>query len=158
MKKFVVTALLATSASLGAIAYAQVKEPGVGVQATPMDSTPIQADGTTLPAEPIAAVETMDARSMASDRAVGEARRYYRSQCNRHESAAFCECVTAGVAQALMPEEVRIAANTIGDRITAQGDAGVASDSDASNAPMSSAARIEQVEGHYADACQQYRR
>ena len=64
----------------------------------------------------------------------------------------------AGVAQALMPEEVRIAANTIGDRITAQGDAGVASDSDASTAPMSSAARIEQVEGHYADACQQYRR
>jgi hypothetical protein len=158
MKKFVITALLATSVSLGAIAYAQVKEPGAGVQATPMDSTPIQADRATLPAEPIAAVETTDARSMASDRAVGEARRYYRSQCNRHESAAFCECVTAGVAQALMPEEVRIAANTIGDRITAQGDAGVASDSDASTAPMSSAARIEQVEGHYADACQQYRR
>lgn len=159
MKKFVITALLATTVSLGAIAYAQVKEPGmVGTQATPMDSTPIQADGPMLPAEPAAAVETTDARSLASDQAVGQARRYYRAQCSRHESTAFCECVTAGVAQALMPEEVRIAANTIGDRITAQGDASIASDSDSSSAPMSSAERIAQVEGHYADACQQYRR
>jgi hypothetical protein len=158
MKKFVITALLATTVSLGAIAYAQVKEPGVGVQATPMDSTPIQADGPTLPVEPTTAVNTTDARSLASDQSVGEARRYYRSQCNRHESTAFCECVTAGVAQALMPEEVRIAANTIGERITAQGDTGLASDSDSSGAPMSSAERIAQVEGHYADSCQQYRR
>ncbi len=147
MKKFVIAALLATTVSLGAIAYAQVKDPGAGVQATPVESI-----------GPTRAVDATDARSIASDQAVGEARRYYRAQCNRHESAGFCECVTAGVAQALMPEEVRIAADTIGERINAQGDATIPSDSDSSGAPMSSAARIEQVESHYADACQQYRR
>jgi hypothetical protein len=160
MRKFVVAALLATTVSLGAIAYAQVKdEPvaGQGLQATPMESTPIQAgpmDETVGPAGP---VQTADARSVASDQAVGEARRYYRAQCSRHESAAFCECVTAGVAQALQPAEVRIAANTIEDRITAQGDAAIASESDNSALPMSSADRIAQVEGHYADACASFR-
>jgi hypothetical protein len=134
MRKLILTALLATAVSAGAIAYAQVVEPV---------------------APPTAG--TMDARSMASDREVGEARRYYRAQCNRHESAGFCDCVTAGVAQALMPEEVRIAARTIEDRITAQGDAAIASDSDSSTMPMSSAERIAQVEGHYADACAQFR-
>jgi hypothetical protein len=134
MRKLVLTALLATAVSAGAIAYAQVGEP----------MTPATAG-------------TMDARSMASDQEVGEARRYYRAQCNRHESAGFCDCVTAGVAQALMPEEVRIAARSIEDRITAQGDAAIASDSDSSTMPMSSAERIAQVEGHYADACAQFR-
>jgi hypothetical protein len=159
MKKLVITALLATTVSLGAIAYAQVKEPGMtGVEATPMDSTPIQADADTLAGRPTGPVDTTDARSLANDQAVGEARRYYRAQCSRHESTAFCECVTAGVAQALMPEEVRIAANTIGERINAEGDAAMAAQSDHSDTAMSSAARIEQVESHYAGACAQYRR
>ncbi len=134
MRKFIIAALLATAVSAGAVAYAQVA-----------DSINAPAQGTT------------DARSMASDRDVGEARRYYRAQCSRHESAGFCECVTAGVAQALMPEEVRIAARTIEERITAQGDAAIASESDGSTQPMSSAERIAQVEGHYADACTQFR-
>lgn len=134
MKKFIMTALLATVVSAGAIAYAQV-------------------DDTMAP--PTAG--TTDARSLASDQSVGEARRYYRAQCNQYESAGFCDCVTAGVAQALLPQEVRIAGRTIGERITAQGDASIASDTDVSDAPMSSAERIEQVESHYADACAQFR-
>lgn len=135
MRKLVLTGLLAISASAGAIAYAQIEEP----TPPPASSVP-------------------DARSLASDRDVGEARRYYRAQCNRHQSAEFCDCVTAGVAQALMPQEVRIAARTIGERINAQGDAQTASDSDASTEAMSSAERIEQIEGHYANACAQFRR
>jgi hypothetical protein len=130
MKKFVVSALLATAVSAGAIAYAQV-------------TTPV-----TSPAP------TTDARSHASDREVGEARRYYRAQCVRSgEGQAFCECVTAGVAQALVPAEVRIAANGVGESLTAQGDAAMSSESDAAPAGSSSAERIAQVEGHYADAC-----
>jgi hypothetical protein len=152
MRKFVVTAVLALSVSAGAIAYAQVKDqPMEGTRAAAMDQS---ATSTLLP--PQAEITTTDARSLASDQAVGEARRYYRAQCNQYESPGFCECVTAGVAQALMPEEVRIAGRTIGERINAQGDAAIASQSDAT-AAMSSAERIEQVEGHYAEACAQFR-
>ncbi|MGD9965998.1 MAG: hypothetical protein AB7T59_05725 [Hyphomonadaceae bacterium] len=134
MRKFVVTVLLAATVSAGAIAYAQVVEP------------------VTPPAP------TTDARSLASDREVGEARRYYRAQCERSgETHAFCECVTAGVAQALMPAEVRIAANGVDDRLPAQGDATMSSESDALPAGANSADRIAQVEGHYADACAQFR-
>jgi len=134
MRKFVVTALLAATVSAGAIAYAQVVDP------------------MTPPAP------TTDARSHASDREVGEARRYYRAQCERSgETHAFCECVTAGVAQALVPAEVRIAANGVSESLTAQGDAMMSSESDAAPAGASSAERIAQVEGHYADACAQFR-
>lgn len=151
MKKLLVSAVLALSVSAGAIAYAQIKDEPVmeGARAEPMD-----ASAAPIPAE--AEMTTTDARSLASDHAVGEARRYYRAQCNQYESAGFCDCVTAGVAQALMPDEVRLAGRTIRERITAQGDTGAASDSDAT-AAMSSAERIEQVEGHYADACASYR-
>jgi hypothetical protein len=51
-----------------------------------------------------------------------------------------------------MPDEVRLAARTFGERIPAQGDA-YQSDQPA----MSSAARIEQVEAQYANACAQFR-
>lgn len=150
MRKFVVTAVLALGVSAGAIAYAQVKDqPMEGARARAMDQSAV-----TLPAR--AEITATDARSLASDQAVGEARRYYRAQCNEYESVGFCDCVTAGVAQALMPEEVRIAARTIGERITAEGDAAISSQSDAT-AAMSSAERIEQVEGHYADACAEFR-
>lgn len=156
MRNFVVIAVLALSVSAGAIAYAQSKDDPVaqqGMRATPMDSTAPPPTSTLGPEREIVAT---DARSLASDQAVADARRYYRAQCNEYESSGFCECVTAGVAQALMPEEVRIAARTIGERINAQGDAAISSDSDASDA-MSSAQRIEQVEGHYAEACAQFR-
>lgn len=143
MKKFVAAAALVVGISAGAIAYAQIK-PGPGSStAAPIISTEAEVTAT-------------DARSLASDQQVADARRYYRAQCNEYESQGFCECVTAGVAQALMPEEVRIAARTIGERINAQGDAGYSADTDAT-AAMSSAERIEQVEGHYADACAQFR-
>lgn len=157
MRKLLASAVLAITVSAGAIAYAQIKDqPMEGVAAQPMDSAPIGASAAAAPLAPEAEMTATDARSLASDQAVGEARRYYRAQCNQYESAAFCDCVTAGVAQALMPDEVRLAGRTIRERITAQGDMGYAEQSDAT-AAMSSAERIEQVEGHYADACQAYR-
>lgn len=132
MRKLIAAALLASAASVGAIAYAQIEGP------------------------PIATAT--DARSHASDQEVGEARRYYRAQCQKHETAAFCECVTAGVAQALAPEEARLAARTIGERIGAEGDAPLAAETDLSPANASASERIEQVEAHYADACARFRR
>lgn len=150
MRKFVVTAVLALGVSAGAIAYAQVKDqPMEGTRAAATDQSAV-----TLPAQ--AEITATDARSLASDQAIGDARRYYRAQCNEYQSVGFCDCVTAGVAQALMPEEVRIAARTIGERINAEGDAPYSTQSDAT-AAMSSAERIEQVEGHYADACAEFR-
>ena len=137
MRKFVVAAALALGVSAGAIAYAQTKDEFAiqqGVRAAPLNFT---APAATI--SPKAEITTTDARSLASDQAVGDARRYYRAQCLQHESPGFCECVTAGVAQALMPDEVRIAARTIGERINAQGDAAISSQSDAT-AAMSTAA------------------
>ncbi|MEQ1492975.1 MAG: hypothetical protein ABL871_10780 [Terricaulis sp.] len=157
MRKLLASAVLAITVSAGAIAYAQIKDetPMEGVRAQPMDTQPMPAtSAAVLPPE--ADLTATDARSLASDQAVGEARRYYRAQCNLYESAGFCDCVTAGVAQALMPEEVRIAGRTIRERITAQGDLGSTEQTDAT-AAMSSAERIEQVEGHYADACASFR-
>jgi hypothetical protein len=158
MRKLIASAVLAFTVSAGAIAYAQIKDEPVmeAVRAQPMDATAPMAGTPLATPEPGTESTGTDARSLASDQAIGEARRYYRSQCNQYESPGFCDCVTAGVAQALMPEEVRMAGRTIRDRITAQGDATIASESDAT-AAMSSAERIEQVEGHYADACAAYR-
>lgn len=150
MKKLLLATALFAAASAGAIAFAQVK-PGETItmaQMQPMNAGPVEA---------AVEMETTDARSLASDREVGEARRAYRAACDRYESTPFCECVTAGVAQTLAPSEVRMAARTIGERIAAQGDAAMSSQSDATTAGASSAMRIEQVEGHYADACASYR-
>lgn len=153
MRKLFTAALLIAAVSLTSIAVAdQVKpilKPGEGVviaQTEPVMEGP--PDGP----------PSLDARSVASDREVGEARRGYRAACQRYESAGFCECITAGVAQALPPADVRMAARTIGERITAQGDAAVAESSDPAIHEGSSMMRIEQVEGHYADACASYRR
>lgn len=158
MRKLLASAVLAITVSAGAVAYAQIKDepPMQGVRAQPLDTeapAPSMAVDTFGPESPIVAT---DARSLASDQAIGEARRYYRAQCDQYESAAFCDCVTAGVAQVLMPEEVRIAGRSIRERITAQGDTGYSELSDSTQA-MSSAERIEQVEGHYADACASFR-
>jgi hypothetical protein len=151
MRKLLAAAVLLSAASVTTIAIAQKPgEPNMTTQQTMQDPAPMIA-----PAGGPSVVP--DARALASDQEVGEARRAYRAACDRYESTGFCECVTAGVAQALHPSEVRIAARTIGDRITAQGDATVASETDSTVGLESSAARIDQVEGHYADACAQFR-
>lgn len=151
MRKLITAALMLGAVSFATYAVAQTDKP---------DETPVIAlDDGHMPAMPARGPETApDAQSLASAQQVGEARRYYRSQCERYESAGFCECVTAGVAQALMPEEVRIAGRTIGERINAQGDAPSSAGTDLAPAGASSAMRIEQAEAHYADACQQFRR
>jgi hypothetical protein len=154
MRTVLMAAALLATASVTTIAFAQVK---------PLNSDGVYDQTVTPQYDPMSqvgaptAVDPTDARSLASDRDVGEARRAYRNACNQYESPGFCDCVTAGVAQGLMPEEVRIAARTIGERITAQGDAAIASDSDDTMDAQSSAMRIEQVEGHYAAACAQFR-
>jgi hypothetical protein len=152
MRKVLIAAALLATASVTTIAFAQVK---------PLNSDGMYDQTITMQQQdsiaPPTAVDDTDARSLASDQEVGEARRAYRNACNAHESPGFCDCVTAGVAQALMPAEVRMAARTIGERINAQGDASIASDSDNTMGAESSAMRIEQVEGHYAAACAQFR-
>jgi hypothetical protein len=141
MKKHLAVVMLTAAASAATIAMAQT---GAGQM--------------TEPAGPPAAMSSPDARSLASDQEVGEARRFYRAQCERHQSHTFCECVTAGVAQALMPAEVRMAARTIGERINAEGDAPLVAGTDRAPVGATSQDRIEQAESHYADACAQFRR
>jgi hypothetical protein len=144
MRKAFAAAALLSAVSLTTIAIAQTK---------PVDPMPVQEQTAPMVAPATGSPTVIpDARSLASDQQVGEARRAYRAACNRHENAGFCDCVTAGVAQVLMPDEVRLAARTFGERIPAQGDA-YQSDSPA----MSSAARIAQVEAQYANACAQFR-
>jgi hypothetical protein len=154
MRKVFAASILVGVVSLASIAVAQVKPLGPDGQYEP--ALPTQQTMTARSA--MAADESaQDARMIASDQEVGEARRAYRAACDRVESIGFCECVTAGIAQALHPSEVRIAARTVGDRIMAQGDAEMASETDSTAGLQSSAARIEQVEAHYADACAQFR-
>jgi len=153
MRKLLAAAVLLSAASITTIAIAQKPlkpDDQLVTEQTVQSPAPMIA-----PAGGPSVVP--DARALASDREVGEARRAYRAACSRHENAGFCDCVTAGVAQALMPAEVRIAARTFGERIPAQGDAYAAADTDVTDAGASSAARIEQVEAHYADACSQFR-
>jgi hypothetical protein len=159
MRKMLVAAALLSAASITGIAIAQTKplnqdgvyEPSLQTQQTMEPSAPMVA-----PAGGPSVVP--DAQALASTQEVGQARRAYRAACQSNgENFGFCDCVTAGVAQALMPSEVRIAARTFGDRIPAQGDAYAAAQSDATGADASSADRIAQVEAHYADACAQFR-
>lgn len=124
MRKMFIAAALLGAVSLTSIAIAQ----------TTPDSVP-------------------DARSLASDQQVGVARRAYRAACQQHENASFCECLTAGVAQSLVPDEVRLAARTFAER------APIGSEAYRSEmtAPQSSAERIAQAEAQYAGACAQFR-
>jgi hypothetical protein len=153
MRKLLAAAALLSAASITTIAFAQMKPD------KPVDPMPvvISEPAVVTTADVVAETPVADARSLASDREVGEARRAYRNACNELESPGFCDCVTAGVAQALLPAEVRMAASTIGERINAQGDAAFASESDSTVGAESSLERIEQVEGHYAQACEQFR-
>ncbi len=158
MRKIIAAAALLSAASLTTLAIAQTKpldphgmyDPTLQTQQT-MDPPVLVAPATGSP------TVVPDARALASDREVGEARRAYRAACQQQETPGFCDCVTAGVAQALMPAEVRIAARTFDDRIPAQGDAYAAASSDMTPVGASSAERIAQVEAHYADACAQFR-
>ncbi len=149
MRKLIIAAVLLSAASVASMAVAQDKKPGDPM----LDGIAVQQEIPQAAPAIYAEASAPDARSIATDADVGQARRAYRAACNRYESAGFCECVTAGVSQALAPAEVRIAARTIGERITAQGDAAMSAESDATPNGANSRARIEQVEGHYADAC-----
>ena len=159
MRKMLAAAALLSAASITTFAIAQTKplnpdgmyDPSLQTQQTLEQTTPMVAPATGSP------TVIPDARALASDREAGEARRASRASCQQHENFGFCDCVTAGVAQALMPAEVRIAARSFGDRIPAQGDAYAAAQSDMTVAGASSAERIAQVEAHYADACAQFR-
>lgn len=152
MRKILAAATLASAVSLTTFALAQTKPLDPMGQYDPGLSSQMQAE----PIQPVSPIP--DARTLASDQDVAEARRAYRNACAQHQSPGYCDCVTAGVAQALMPSEVRIAARTIGERINAQGDAMIATESDNMVGIESSAERIEHVEGHYANACEQFRR
>lgn len=162
MKTLITAALMIAAASFGAIAAAQtydIKKPDIfaAAQQTPAPNLIIvpPVTGAVLPGGPTV---IPDGRAMASDSEVGSARRYYRDRCDTVESTGFCTCVSAGVAQALAPAEVRIAARTIRERISAQGDAALQAEmSDATPRAQNSVERIEQIEGHYADACAQFR-
>jgi hypothetical protein len=145
MRKLAIAAALLSAASLTSIALAQDKP-----KPDPMPEAVVSEEQQPM----LAAAATTDARSLASDAEVGQARRAYRAACERYENHGFCECVTAGVAQALLPAELRMATRGMRDRITAQGDAaGGGQSSDAVPQGASSQTRIEIIEGHYADAC-----
>ncbi|MBS0384691.1 MAG: hypothetical protein JSS00_05005 [Proteobacteria bacterium] len=148
MKTTPFAAALFAAASAATFAFAQ----DAGLKPT----EPANPNASATPAPPSA--ESPDARQFASDADVGAARRTYRASCQRFQSSGFCDCVTAGVAQALAPQEVRIAARSIGSWINAQGDTAGGVDTDATPAGANSAMRIERVQAHYADVCQQFRR
>ena len=154
MRTPLIAAALLCTASLAGVALAQTEAKPVETapQAAADMAEPMPDPQTSTP------VNITDAQSVASAADVGVTRRAYRAACNQHESAAFCECVTAGVAQVLVPSEMRIAARTIGERINAQGDASIVGESDTAPTGASSQERIETAESFYAAACAQYRR
>ncbi len=150
MKTAILAAALFAAASAASFALAQDVGQGAGVK--PMEQANPNASAT--PAPP--SNEAPDARQIASDRDIGVARRFYRASCQHYQSFGFCDCLTAGVSQALAPAEVRIAARNIGSWINAQGDTGA--DSDETSPGANSMTRIDQVQSHYAQTCAQFRR
>lgn len=160
MKTVMIAALMLSAASAASFAVAQAPT-GAGFEGT---KPAIAAPQTTFVVPPVTGevfpggtTVIPDGRAMGSEADVRQARIAYRAACNEIENSGFCECVTAGVAQALAPQEVRIAARTIAERLPAQGDAFVAESSDMAPDAVNSVQRIEQVEAHYADACGQLR-
>ena len=152
MRTPLIATVLLCTAALAGVALAQTEATPVIPVPGAAITKPMSESATSAP------VHVTDAQSIASATEVGVTRRAYRAACNRYESASFCECVTAGVAQVLVPGEMRIAARTIGERITAQGDASVVGQTDTAPVGASSQERIETAEGFYADSCAQYRR
>jgi hypothetical protein len=119
LMKILLVAVAVSAASLASLADAGPPTPADSEKPGAEFTAPMQPTMSPIPVQ--SAIP--DARSVASDAEVGEARRAYRASCERTESAGFCECLTAGVAQALPPSDVRVAARTLRERITAQGDA-----------------------------------
>lgn len=101
-----------------------------------------------------------DSQSTYPAQEVAAARQGYRAACEGHQSAQFCDCLAAGVAQAMPPRLVRQASSGIGDRIAAPGSAASVPiyRADARSGLDDPSGRIVEVEGHYANACQQFRR
>jgi hypothetical protein len=95
--------ILAVTLSFAGAAFAQTMAPTVQGQAAMGVATAGAAAGA-------------DAQSVYSAAEVGAARRYFRAQCSRYEPADTCECVGAGIAQTLSPNEVRLAAADVAVR------------------------------------------
>jgi hypothetical protein len=101
-----------------------------------------------------------DSQSTYPAQEVAAARQAYRAACQGHQSPEFCDCLAAGVAQAMPPRLVRQASSGIGDRFAALGSAASVPiyRADARYGADDPEGRITQVEAHYANACQQFRR
>ncbi len=93
---------------------------------------------------------TVDARSSASDEEIRQARRAYRAACQRHQSDGYCECMTGGMAQALVPEDLRQATALIPHHL------GHAPAPIVSN--QRSLARIDAARAEFEPGCAQFRR
>jgi hypothetical protein len=84
-----------------------------------------------------------DARSQASDADIRDARRAYRSACEQHQSTAYCECMTGGMAQMLPPTDLAVAtAAFTGASVSA---------------PAQARARVAQAQSSAEGACVQFR-
>jgi hypothetical protein len=57
-----------------------------------------------------------DAQSAYGAAEIGVSRRAYRAQCTRFQPVDLCECLTAGYAQILSPDEVRFATAELATR------------------------------------------
>lgn len=102
-----------------------------------------------------------DAQSTYSAQDVAAARQAYRAACQGHQSPEFCQCLAAGVAQAMSPALVRRASRGIGDRLADLGSPASQPiyQADARLGAEDPEGRIAAVEGHYASgACLQFRR
>lgn len=90
--------LLAMAALLVVVSCATPEAQPAGAQS----SQTAQAQSSSEP-------DYQDARSVASDAEVRDARRAYRTACQQSRSDGWCECMTGGMAQALPPAELAIA-------------------------------------------------
>jgi|CXWL01.1.fsa_nt_gi hypothetical protein len=111
MKTMLTAALMLSAASLATLATAAQPEitetpPVERVDPDPADAGEKPGDNA-MPETGTAAMSSVtsnpaqyaDARSLASDADVGQARRAYRAACERGEAVAFCECVSPPVSR-----------------------------------------------------------
>jgi len=85
-----------------------------------------------------------DARDVASDAEVRDARRAYRAACQTRHSDAYCECMTGGMAQILPPQELAVATAAFSGR--------------AVQAPQDVRDRVEARRTEVDRGCMQFRR
>jgi hypothetical protein len=95
---------------------------------------------TTSPSNP----SYSDARSSASDAEVREARRAYRAACQQTQSDGYCECMTGGMAQALVPADLAVATAAFSSQSVA--------------ASAETRARVEAARADVDRGCAQFRR